>query len=142
LLSLCARGFKFNYLVGYLLSPNSVAFHSHVCADEWEISVAWNSRRHILIVIGFVIFKICRTDGNRYVRMYRCRTHAYLVNAHTFWDCNSLHWSPRVGVSGDVSLLTTNRTIVQRVWLTLQAFAQCRNDCFSLHCCEMKDRFL
>ena len=41
--------FKFNYLAGYLLSPNSVAFHSDACADEWEISVACNSRRHMVL---------------------------------------------------------------------------------------------
>jgi hypothetical protein len=67
LLSLCAKCFKYDYLAGHLLSPNSVAFHSHTCADEWEISVAWISRRLIRIVIGFVILRISRTDGNRYV---------------------------------------------------------------------------
>ena len=66
-LSLCAKCFKYDYLAGYLLTPNSVAFHSHGFADEWEISVARHSRRHIRIIACFVIFRICRTDGNRCV---------------------------------------------------------------------------
>jgi hypothetical protein len=58
------------YLAGYLISPNSVAFRSQACADEWELFAACNCRRHIRNIIGFVILEYAeRTETDMYVQM-------------------------------------------------------------------------